>query len=68
MVRLDRHHRIKASIKYETSGAGRLGAVTKNGGFSDCSTQDVAQDTRVFALRIERRGNDFVIHAREPRR
>lgn len=64
MVRVSADCWLKTSVEYEPDGPSRLGAVVTNGGFSDWSTQDFPSAIDAVGLRIVRRGQELLVHAR----
>jgi regulation of enolase protein 1 (concanavalin A-like superfamily) len=62
MVRLSADCWLKTSVEFEPDGPSRLGVVVTNQGWSDWSTQDFDGDH--VALRVERVGGDYGVHAR----
>jgi regulation of enolase protein 1 (concanavalin A-like superfamily) len=61
MIRVSDQCWVKTSVEYEPDAANKLGAVVTNQGFSDWSTQDVADDLTSYKLRISREGSDYAI-------
>lgn len=66
MVRISADCWLKTSVEYEDGSFSRLGCVVTNHGYSDWSTQDVAATVTDFALRVTRRGADYVVETRLP--
>jgi regulation of enolase protein 1 (concanavalin A-like superfamily) len=54
MVRFSEDCWLKTSVEYEPDIPNRLGAVVTNHGYSDWSTQDVADDLTEISLRVRR--------------
>ncbi len=52
---------VKTSVEYEPAEPNKLGAVVTNHGYSDWSTQDVADSLTDYRLRIRRKGSDYRI-------
>ena len=59
MVRVTDQCWLKTSVEYEMDGPNKLGAVATNQGYSDWSTQNVADDFTEFKLRITRHGSCY---------
>lgn len=55
---------IKTSIEFEPVGPYNLGAVVTNNGYSDWSTQPFNEKDVEMDFKIERKGNDFYVHAK----
>src|SRR6202030_262977 len=54
---------LKTSIEHEPGPTNGLGVVVTNAGYSDWSTQDVADDLREIWLRVERTGADYLVES-----
>jgi hypothetical protein len=65
MIRVSPECWIKTAIEYEPAEPNKLGAVVTNGGYSDWSTQDIADDLTELSFRIERKNSDYTIYYRE---
>ncbi|MGC9347568.1 MAG: DUF1349 domain-containing protein [Anaerolineae bacterium] len=61
MVRIDAERWIKTSVEYEPDGPSQLGAVVTAHGYSDWSTQAYPRDANEIRLRIQRRGDDYIV-------
>jgi regulation of enolase protein 1 (concanavalin A-like superfamily) len=61
VVRLSAECWLKTSVEHEPEGPSRLGAVVTNHGWSDWSTQDVPPSLDRLALRVRRRGGDYIV-------
>jgi len=61
MVRVSADCWLKTSVEWEPEGPARLGAVVTNGAWSDWSVQDFPRERRALALRVWRRGGDYVV-------
>ena len=61
MVRVSDQCWMKTSLEYEPDEANRLGVVVTSHGYSDWSTQNVADDFVRFSLRVSRDGSDYTI-------
>ena len=64
IIRLSPDFWIKTSIEFEPETPNRLGAVVTRHGYSDWSTQDIANNIRDYQLRIRREGDDYIIQYR----
>lgn len=63
MVRLSPDCWLKTSVEHEDGEPNRLGCVVTNRGYSDWSTEDIPATVHEFALRITRRGADYLVEA-----
>jgi len=61
MVRVSEQCWMKTSVEFEPHEPNRLGAVVTNYGYSDWSTQNVANDFTKYSLRVSRKGSDYKI-------
>ena len=61
MVRVTDQCWVKTSVEHEIDEPSKLGAVVTNHGYSDWSTQDVADDYTDFKLRITRSGSCYKV-------
>ena len=61
MVRVSDQCWIKTSVEFESNEPNKLGVVVTNNGYSDWSTQDVADSFTHLKLRIERTGSDYKV-------
>jgi uncharacterized protein len=61
MVRVSDECWIKTSVENELNEPRKLGAVVTNHGYSDWSTQDVADSLTAYRLQIIRRGSDYKV-------
>lgn len=61
MIRVSENCWVKTSVEFELNKPNKLGAVVTNNGFSDWSTQDVADSFTQFKLRIQRVGSDYKV-------
>lgn len=61
MVRVSDQCWIKTAVEFEPNEPNRLGAVVTNHGYSDWSTQNVADDFLNYSLRISRVKSDYII-------
>lgn len=61
MVRISDQCWIKTSVEYEPDEPNKLGVVVTNHGYSDWSTQDVADGFITYKLQISRTGSDYKV-------
>jgi len=61
MVRISESCWVKTSVELEPDEPNKLGAVVTNHGYSDWSTQDVADSFTDFKLRIIREGSTYIV-------
>lgn len=61
MVRVSDQCWIKTAVEFEPNEPNRLGAVVTNNGYSDWSTQNVADDFLNYSLRVSRVKSDYII-------
>lgn len=61
MVRISDQCWMKTAVEFEPDEPNRLGVVVTNQGYSDWSTQNVADDFVKFTLRVSREGSDYKI-------
>jgi uncharacterized protein len=63
MIRLSPDCWLKTSVEYESDGPNRLGSVVTNGGYSDWSTQNFADERREIWLRVRREATDYLVES-----
>lgn len=63
MVRLSPTCWLKTSVEFEPEGANRLGAVVTNGGYSDWSTQPLANEVDTVWFRVRAEASDVIVDA-----
>jgi len=61
MIRISDQCWIKTSVEKELDEPNKLGVVVTNHGYSDWSTQDVADEFTNYKLRIARKGADYKV-------
>lgn len=61
MIRVSKECWIKTSVEFELNAPNKLGVVVTNNGFSDWSTQEVADSLTKFKLRVVRTGSDYKV-------
>jgi regulation of enolase protein 1 (concanavalin A-like superfamily) len=61
MIRVSDQCWIKTAVEFEPHESNRLGAVVTNNGYSDWSTQNVADDFLNYTLRVSRIKSDYII-------
>lgn len=66
MVRFDADHWLKTSVEYELDGPNQLGVVVTNYGYSDWSTQPFPAGLDRVELRVQRRGDDYIVQYSPP--
>ncbi len=66
MVRISEGCWMKTAIEFEPDGLNKLGAVVTKNGYSDWSTQNVADSFRSIKLKIIRERGDYIVQYLDP--